>query len=66
VRAALVDRGHRETDAGLTARCPAHTDQTPSVSVRRGDKVPVVVHRQAGCDVADVPAAEERGRRAGE
>jgi hypothetical protein len=40
---------------GLTAicRCPAHTDQTPSLTLRQGDHG-IIVHCFAGCDPADV------------
>ena len=36
------------------ARCPAHEDREPSLSIGWGDKGKVVMHCQAGCDIADV------------
>ncbi len=36
------------------ALCPAHEDREPSLSIGWGDKGKVVLHCQAGCDVADV------------
>ena len=40
---------------GLAAicRCPAHSDRTPSLSLRQGDRG-IIVHCFAGCDPADV------------
>ena len=48
----------RETGQGQwTARCPAHDDETPSLSIReRGDGV-VLIHDFAGCDAVDVLGA---------
>lgn len=39
------------------ARCPAHDDTTPSLSIRRGDKQPVILRCFAGCPAEDVLAA---------
>ncbi|WP_156762722.1 CHC2 zinc finger domain-containing protein [Woeseia oceani] len=54
--AALIERldGVRETGKGrYLARCPAHDDRTPSLSVRdTGDRV--LLHCFAGCDALDV------------
>ena len=45
----------RKAGAGWTARCPAHDDRRPSLSIRdSGDKVLVCCH--AGCDQLDVIA----------
>lgn len=35
------------------ARCPAHHDRSPSLSIREGDKM-VLVHCFAGCETADI------------
>lgn len=35
-------------------RCPAHEDGNPSLSVRPGDRVPVVLHCHAGCNPDDI------------
>ena len=39
-----------------TARCPAHADRTPSLSVTRGKNGDAVFHCFAGCDWRDVSA----------
>ena len=39
------------------ARCPAHEDRRPSLSVRETDEGKVLLHCFAGCDSADVLAA---------
>jgi hypothetical protein len=39
------------------AKCPAHDDRSPSLSVRELDDGRVLVHDFAGCDVGDVLAA---------
>lgn len=53
--------GGRKVGQGWTARCPAHDDREPSLSIRdAGGKVLVRCH--AGCDQRDVIAAlKERG-----
>lgn len=38
----------------FAARCPAHDDREPSLSVSWGDKNAVVLHCHAGCDADDV------------
>ena len=53
--------GHR---AGATwmARCPAHEDREPSLSISAGKDGKVLVRCHAGCDQRDVIAAlRERG-----
>jgi putative DNA primase/helicase len=52
--------GGRKAGGGWVARCPAHDDRTPSLSIRdAGDKV--LVHCHAGCDQERVISAL-RGR----
>lgn len=54
----LLDRldGVRQTGPEQwMARCPAHPDRTPSLSIREGDKF-VLVHCFAGCETADIIA----------
>lgn len=53
--------GGRKTNGGWTARCPAHDDRTPSLSIREADDNKVLVHCHAGCDQERVIAAL-RGR----
>src|SRR5262249_11137321 len=36
------------------ARCPAHTDKSPSLSVKEGDDGRLLVHCFAGCPVDDI------------
>ena len=42
--------GGRKAGGGWTARCPAHDDRTPSLSIRDADNGRVLVHCHAGCD----------------
>ena len=53
--------GGRKASGGWTARCPAHDDRTPSLSIRDGDDKKVLVRCHAGCDQERVIAAL-RGR----
>ena len=56
----LVDRLHgvRRTGTGrYVARCPAHKDKSPSLSVRELEDGRVLLHCFAGCDAASVLAA---------
>ena len=58
--ATLLDRlqGVRATGLGQwTARCPAHADRSPSLSVRELADGQVLVHCFAGCGAAEVLAA---------
>jgi len=49
--------GGRKAGGGWTARCPAHDDRTPSLSIRDADENKVLVHCHAGCDQERVIAA---------
>ncbi|NQW53416.1 MAG: toprim domain-containing protein [Rhodospirillales bacterium] len=53
--------GGRKAGGGWTARCPAHDDRTPSLSIRDADENKVLVRCHAGCDQKHVIAAL-RGR----
>src|SRR5262245_20967837 len=53
--------GGRKAGGGWTARCPAHDDRTPSLSIRDADEKKVLVRCHAGCDQERVIAAL-RGR----
>ena len=50
--AALLERLEkvRRTPTGHIARCPAHPDKTPSLSIREADDGKLLVHCFAGCD----------------
>lgn len=39
----------KKSGGGFAARCPAHEDRNPSLSVSPGTTQPVVIHCQAGC-----------------
>ncbi|WP_433506762.1 AAA family ATPase [Pseudonocardia halophobica] len=41
--------GVRCSGSGWVARCPAHDDHDPSLSIREGDEQPVVLYCHAGC-----------------
>lgn len=41
--------GGRKSGRGWTARCPAHDDHNPSLSVTDGDDGKVLVYCHAGC-----------------
>jgi len=41
--------GVRETSDGWTARCPAHEDTNPSLSISQGDDGRILLHCHAGC-----------------
>ena len=49
--------GGRKAGGGWMARCPAHDDRTPSLSIRDADDGKVLVHCHAGCDQERVIAA---------
>ena len=53
--------GGRKAGGGWTARCPAHGDHTPSLSIRDAEENKVLVRCHAGCDQERVIAAL-RGR----
>ena len=62
---ALIDHFGSEHEAHLRAgwrgqsgsRCPAHSDDSPSLSFKEGDEGQVLITCQAGCDTADVVRA---------
>lgn len=47
----------RQTGCGWTARCPAHTDKTASLSLGEGREGQALVHCFAGCNASEVLAA---------
>ena len=46
----------KKTGRGYTARCPAHSDKTPSLSVREGERG-LLVRCWAGCTLKEVTGA---------
>lgn len=51
---ARLDRARRTGDNRWVARCPAHDDKGPSLSVRELDDGRVLLHCFAGCATGDV------------
>lgn len=49
--------GVKRTTRGSMARCPAHADHTPSLSVREGDDGRILLHDFGGCRVEEICAA---------
>jgi putative DNA primase/helicase len=49
--------GGRKAGSGWTARCPAHEDRTPSLSIRDSNDGKVLVRCHAGCEQVRVIAA---------
>jgi hypothetical protein len=47
----------RKSGPGWVARCPAHEDRSPSLSIREGDDGRVLVHCHAGCTTDKVCAS---------
>lgn len=52
-----LDRVKRTGDGKFQARCPAHDDKSPSLTIRELDDGRILVHCFGGCDVQDVLAA---------
>ncbi len=52
-----LDLVRRTGQARWSARCPAHSDKSPSLSIREEDDGRVLVHCHAGCDTASVLSA---------
>lgn len=49
--------GVRKSGGSWMARCPAHEDREPSLSIRRGTSQPLLLNCHAGCGTPDVLAA---------
>ena len=49
--------GVRRSGSGFVARCPAHEDRVPSLSVAEGRRRPVVLWCHAGCSYEAIVAA---------
>ena len=47
----------RRCGRGFQARCPAHDDRTPSLSIDHGDDGTVLLHCHAGCSFDEIRAA---------
>lgn len=56
--AAVAERaGARRTNTGWIARCPAHEDRSPSLSIHEGRDGRTLLKCYAGCDVAAIARA---------
>lgn len=55
--------GVKQSGARYMARCPAHQDRSPSLSLSQGDDGRVLIHCHAGCSASDVLAAVGMGFR---
>jgi hypothetical protein len=55
----VLDRlaGVRRSGSGWVARCPAHDDRRPSLSIAEGEDGRVLLYCHAGCATRDVVAA---------
>jgi putative DNA primase/helicase len=47
-------RDAKQVSNGWQARCPAHNDQQPSLSISQGEDGRVLIHCHAGCSVEEV------------
>ena len=56
-KAIATTLGGLRVGGGWMARCPAHDDKTPSLSIRQGRDGKVLVRCHAGCEQAAVIAA---------
>lgn len=47
----LLDRlkGVKRCGDGWQAKCPAHDDDNPSLTIKQGDRQPIVLYCHAGC-----------------
>jgi hypothetical protein len=56
--AEIAERLHaRRCGSGWTARCPAHPDHSPSLSIREGDAGRALIFCHAGCRVEAICSA---------
>ena len=49
--------GARQNGSGWIARCPAHKDRTPSLSIRRAEDGRTLLHCHAGCEAVAITAS---------
>ena len=54
---ARLDRVRPSGHDKWIARCPAHQDNSPSLSIKRADNEAILIHCHAGCDAAAITAA---------
>jgi hypothetical protein len=49
-----VDKPHQRSNGQWSAHCPAHSDKSPSLSIRETDEGAVLIHCFAGCSVQSI------------
>lgn len=54
---ALLENVRTRGTGKWSARCPAHGDKSPSLSIREGDDGRLLVHCFAGCTIDEITAA---------
>lgn len=52
-----LDKVRKTGNGRFLARCPAHDDKSPSLSIRESDDGRVLLHCFGGCEASDVLAA---------
>lgn len=52
-----LDKARRTGPASWSARCPAHDDRSPSLSLKETDDGRILLHCFGGCEVASIVAA---------
>lgn len=50
-------QGVRKTSRGYSARCPAHADRSPSLSLKETSNGDILLHCFASCEFGDILAA---------
>lgn len=53
----LLEGVKRTGNGTYLARCPAHQDRSPSLSIREGDEGKTLIHCHAGCSAHEVVSA---------
>jgi hypothetical protein len=53
----------KRTGAGWAAKCPAHSDRSPSLSIREGDDGRILLRCFAGCTIDSILSTLGLGRR---
>jgi 5S rRNA maturation endonuclease (ribonuclease M5) len=55
-----LEKAKRNPDGSWEACCPAHNDKSPSLSIKDGKKVPVLIFCHAGCAFEEITHALKR------
>ena len=51
----------RRSGGGWSAKCPAHEDRSPSLSINEGDDGGILIHCHAGCETSAILRAKNLG-----